>query len=208
MINQPHPPLPTLAVSVELFKAFDTVTHTKLVKALICSPLGSNTIRWLSAYLGGRMAGCRYKLSSSSLRHTRSGVSQGSCGSPALFNYLVSSYPQSVPLTSSYDDGFTNYRGEGRHTYCRVSGLRRTFASQSQLPNLLLLFVYRVHANQTFILLSLSITLSSRSSVTLAHLESHSIPTSHFSNSSPTLSPEPSPASISSNSCWHHMGPT
>ena len=40
---------PCLAIDVS--KAFDMVNHTKLISALILSPLSNNTKLWLSAYL-------------------------------------------------------------------------------------------------------------------------------------------------------------
>ena len=71
-------------------------------------PLSNNTTRWLSAYLRGRMASCRYNNTNSPFRHARTGVPQGSCISPALFNIFVSTYPQSDVLTTSYADDFTD----------------------------------------------------------------------------------------------------
>ena len=75
---------------------------------LIDSPLHNNTVRWLSAYLRGRLVSCRYNNSSSPQRHMHAGVPQGSCISPTLFNHFVSSYPHSSHLTTSYADDFTD----------------------------------------------------------------------------------------------------
>ena len=84
------------------------VNHTKLISSLTSSALPPNTKRWLSAYLKGRMANCRYNDTTSPFRHARTGVPQGSCISPVLFNYYVSSYPDSNLLSSSYADDFTD----------------------------------------------------------------------------------------------------
>ena len=106
--NHILPPLRTVTVSTDLSKAFDTVNHTKLISLLIDTPLADNTVRWLSAYLKGRMASCRYNYTTSPQRHTRAGVPQGSCISPVLFNFFVSTYPHSTHLTTSYADDFTD----------------------------------------------------------------------------------------------------
>ena len=84
------------------------VNHTKLIAALSSTSLRHNTIRWISAYLKGRMARCRYNYAVSSMCHTRTGVPQGSSISPVLFNHFVSSYPQDNHLTLAYADDFTD----------------------------------------------------------------------------------------------------
>ena len=106
--NEPRPPLRTVAVSIDLSKAFDTVNHNTLISILTDSPLRNNTVRWLSAYLRGRLVSCRYNNISSPHRHMHAGVPQGSCISPTLFNHFVSSYPHSSHLTTSYADDFTD----------------------------------------------------------------------------------------------------
>ena len=95
-------------MAVDLSKAFDMVNHTKLISALNNTNLRHNTLRWLSAYLKGRVASCRYNDNTSPKRFTRTGVPQGSCISPALFNFFVSTYPQDDHLTLSYADDFTD----------------------------------------------------------------------------------------------------
>ena len=96
-------------MSIDFSKVFDMVPHTTLISSLITqTTLRHNTVRWLSAYLRGRMACCRYTHTTSPYRHARTGVPQGSCISPILFNFYVSNYPQSPQLTSSYADDFTD----------------------------------------------------------------------------------------------------
>ena len=96
-------------MAIELSKAFDVVDHTKLIAALIDSNLRANTIRWLSAYLRGRKISCRYNHAISPHRSMWAGVPQGSCLSPTLFNFFVSTYPQSCNvLSNSYADDFTD----------------------------------------------------------------------------------------------------
>ena len=106
--NQKLPPHRTVTMSIDFSKAFDMVNHTKLIDSLIDTPLRHNTVRWLSTYLRGRMSSCRYNNTNSPSRHVRTGVPQGSCISPSLFNFFVSTYPQSDLLTTSYADDFTD----------------------------------------------------------------------------------------------------
>ena len=106
--NQNLPPSRAVTMSIDLSKAFDVVNHTKLITSLTNTTLRNNTKRWLSAYLRGRMASCRYNNTTSPCRHARTGVPQGSCISPVLFNFFVSTYPQSDLLTTSYADDFTD----------------------------------------------------------------------------------------------------
>ena len=106
--NQPLPPQRTVTMSIDFSKAFDMVSPIKLISALSQTSLSFNTIRWLSAYLRGRMTKCRYNYTDSPQRHIRTGVPQGSCISPILFNFFVSTYPQSDVLTTSYADDFTD----------------------------------------------------------------------------------------------------
>ena len=107
--NQPRPPHRTLTMAIDFSRAFDMVNHTKLITSLTQTTLPHNTVRWLSAYLRGRMARCRYLNTTSPHRHAHVGVPQGSCISPVLFNFFVSSYPSSPDFSStSYADDFTD----------------------------------------------------------------------------------------------------
>ena len=91
--NQNRPPLRTVAMAIDLSKAFDTVSHTKLIEAISATGLNHNIIRWLSTYLRGRFASCRYKDATSTCHAVRAGVPQGSVISPLLFNFFVANYP-------------------------------------------------------------------------------------------------------------------
>ena len=105
--NQHYPIHRTVSMAVDFSKAFDTVDHTQLLSDIHNSTIPHNVIRWLTTYLRGRSATCKYnnKTSKSYLLHT--GVPQGSVLSPLLFNLYVSNYPQTVQLTTSYADDFT-----------------------------------------------------------------------------------------------------
>ena len=102
--KQPKPPRRTVLMAIDFSKAFDTVNHTKLISSISHSSLPHNTIRWLSAYLRGRLASCRYNGATSVCRAVRAGVPQGSVISPHLFNFFISSYPETCELHSSYAD--------------------------------------------------------------------------------------------------------
>ena len=103
--NKPRPPpLRTVTMAIDLSKAFDTVNHTKLIAALSTSSLHHNVIRWLSSYLRGRHAFCRYSEATSTCHAVRAGVPQGSVISPILFNFFVANYPENVELHTTYAD--------------------------------------------------------------------------------------------------------
>ena len=102
--NQPKPPLRTVAMAIDFSKAFDTVNHTKLISSISSTSLPHNTVRWLSAYLHGRVASCKYNGATSVCHAVRAGVPQGSVISPHLFNFFISSYPETCELQSSYAD--------------------------------------------------------------------------------------------------------
>ena len=91
--NQNEPPLRTVTMAIDLPKAFDIVIHTRLIKEISASGLHQNIILWLSAYLRGRNASCRYKDAMSTCHAVRAGVPQGSVISPLFFKVLDSNYP-------------------------------------------------------------------------------------------------------------------
>ena len=96
--NQLRPSHRSVTMSIDLFKVFDMVIRTKLISTFTPLPLRPNTKPWLSAYLKGRMACVRYIHATSSQRHTRTGVPQGSCNSPSS---PTSSFPHThTPITS------------------------------------------------------------------------------------------------------------
>ena len=104
------------------------VYHTKLISLLIFSPLRNNTKRWLSAYLKGGTASCRYNFTLSPSFHTRVGVPQESCISPTLFIIFVSTYV----LANSYADNFKKFQMFGTFT-THVSNIG-TWADERYVP--------------------------------------------------------------------------
>jgi hypothetical protein len=105
--NQAPKPSRTIATAIDISKAFDTVNHTLLLDMIGRSALHSNITRWMTTYLRGRASSCSYQNQSSKYRNIHIGVPQGSVISPVLFNFFVSDFPMSAPLTTSYADDFT-----------------------------------------------------------------------------------------------------
>jgi hypothetical protein len=93
--NGSKPAPDTAMCAVDISKVFDAIDHTLLMEQINNSPLHSNLIRWLAAYLRGRQASCLYGSVKSKTMILRSGVLQGSVLSPGLFNYFVSDCPNS-----------------------------------------------------------------------------------------------------------------
>ena len=92
--NQSKLPFWTVVMAIDLSKAFDPVNHTKLIEAINATSLHHNIIRWLSAYLRGRIASYRYKDARSPCHAVRAGVPQGWVTSPLLlifFSFQITS---------------------------------------------------------------------------------------------------------------------
>ena len=88
-LNQNYPIHRTVSMAVDFSKAFDTVNHTILLSDINNTNMEHNTVRWLTTYLRGRTAICRYNNTSSKSYVIHTGVPQGSVLSPLLFNLCV-----------------------------------------------------------------------------------------------------------------------
>ena len=97
----------TVAVAVDISKAFESVSHVSLLEMILQSKLQHNVVRWLTMYLRGRLSTCVYRGHRAPYRHMRVGVPQGSVISPALFNFFMSDCPISDNDIASYTDDFT-----------------------------------------------------------------------------------------------------
>ena len=110
--NKEKPPLRTVAVAIDISKAFDTVNHDRLLKMLSGSGLPSNIVRWLSCFLRGRQQAVIYQGHKSAFKHIRVGVPQGAVLSPTLFNFFVSDFPTLQCEETSFADDFTIYTSD------------------------------------------------------------------------------------------------
>ena len=105
--NKRRPPDRTVAVALDLSKAFDMVDINTLLQLLTNSPLHPGIVRWLASYLKGRQSRVLFRGKTSSIRIIRTGVPQGSVISPALFNIYLKDLPlppDGISLVTYADD--------------------------------------------------------------------------------------------------------
>ena len=91
--NQIKPPDRTLLLQIDLSKAFDMVSHNKLIQDLNNSTLPAVITRWFSTYLRGRQSRVNFRDTISTSRNVRTGVPQGAVTSPICFNYYLTNLP-------------------------------------------------------------------------------------------------------------------
>ena len=106
-LNSKRPHQRTVVVALDLKKAFDTVSHTKLLQDIYDSTLPNVYKRWLSNYMAGRRSYVEFRGSRSGFRKNKQGVPQGGVLSPLLFNAYLSKMPTPPPelkLISYADD--------------------------------------------------------------------------------------------------------
>ena len=91
--NERKPAKRTVAVQIDLSKAFDSVNHDILLQKLSATTLPHNVIRWLATFLKGREQSVIYNGYRSPFKHVHLGVPQGAVLSPTLFNFYVANFP-------------------------------------------------------------------------------------------------------------------
>ena len=91
--NKSKPPHRTILLQIDMSKAFDMVSHDKLLKDLSNSSLPQHLKRWLCCYLKGRQSRVNFRGKTSASRNTRAGVPQGAVTSPILFNFYLTNLP-------------------------------------------------------------------------------------------------------------------
>ena len=106
-------------MAIDFFKAFDMVNYTKLISALILSPLSDNTKCRLSTYLKEHTASFLYNFTLSPSFYARVEIPQGFFISPALFNFFV--FPH-IPSTTSFLPTLMQMTSRIRITYWDVGG--------------------------------------------------------------------------------------
>ena len=84
------------AVFLDLSKAFDTVSHDRLIQKLGTIGFSQPTINWFSSYLSNRFQVTSIGLEQSSTQPVHVGVPQGSILGPLLFLIYVNEIPSTV----------------------------------------------------------------------------------------------------------------
>ena len=99
---------PVYVTFLDLMKAFDKVSHEKIIHKLSAYGINDPLLSWFRAYFHGRIqrvqVGCEY----SSFYDVTSSINQGSCAGPLLFilfiNDIVSVIPAGVEIGMFADD--------------------------------------------------------------------------------------------------------
>ena len=92
--NEKRLPRRTIAVALDLKKAFDTVNLDQLIELILESRLTAHTKKWLSNYLRGRKQRTDLDGVLSKAAVIKTGVPQGSVLSPTLFAWYLQDIPQ------------------------------------------------------------------------------------------------------------------
>ena len=92
---------------MDLSKAFDMVSHEKLLKDLNQTSLPDHLKRWFNSYIHGRQSRVNFRNQTSKSRNVRTGVPQGAVSSPILFNFylhMLPTPPDGIKIVQYADD--------------------------------------------------------------------------------------------------------
>jgi len=100
-----------ILVQLDLSKAFDIVSHDKLLRDLNNTTLPPAVIRWFNCYLRGKQSKVKFRGQTSTSRNVRTGVPQGAVTSPLLFSFYLAKLPKppSNIKVVQYDDDISVY---------------------------------------------------------------------------------------------------
>ena len=97
---------------VELRKAFDVISHDKLIAKLEAFGVCCKTLRWIRAFLKARKQTVRLNGKISNSKSVVSGMVQGSILGPLLFTFYVNDLPTACPecIIKLYADDSKAYK--------------------------------------------------------------------------------------------------
>ena len=102
IINGFNKKMRTGAIFFDLEKAFDKASHTGILFKLHKANLNANMLNWIKNFLEDRTFYVAWNSKNSKIHQIKTGVPQGSCISPTLFNIYFSDIARSIPENISH----------------------------------------------------------------------------------------------------------